>query len=227
LSDVTSADPSEKGELRATLRAQRRALSAGERLNATQQICSTLLADERVQSAGVIACYDAFDGEVDLSELYQALRALPTPPTLAFPVHRRGEALRFFEPLSWDAREGSYRRPIGPELRRDQLELVLIPGVAFSVAGHRLGFGGGFYDRSFPELSIACRQRERERQRQTQSPPDLRARETSGAICFGVAFSLQLTSTLPCDPWDIQVDAVVTERGWRVPEYGETPLTET
>ena len=223
MSDDTSADPLEKRKLRAALRAKRRAFSADERLNATQQICATLFADERVQSAGVIACYDAFDGEVDLSELYQALRALPTPPTLAFPVHERGEALRFFEPQSWDAREGSYRRPIGPELMRDELELVLVPGVAFSVAGHRLGFGGGFYDRSFPELSVARRQRERE----GQAPPDLRARETSGAICFGVAFSLQLTSTLPYDPWDIQVDAVVTERGWRVPEYGETPLTET
>ena len=203
MSDSTSGEPQSKAALRAHYRALRRALSTEERARRSALICDALITDERVKRARVVACYDAFDGEVDLAPLYRELRSLPDPPTLVFPVHQRGQPLRFYEARSWRELGSSYRRPVGPERALSELELILSPGVAFSAQGHRLGFGGGFYDRSFPELSVAQRQR---------SDSSLRS---SGAICFGVAFSLQLTSTLPYDPWDLQVDAIATERGLR------------
>lgn len=189
----------------------------------TARVCQELLQDEHIRHARVIACYDAFDGELDLRELYEALRARPQAPTLVFPVHQRGRPLRFFEPTSWRQQGSSYRRPVGPERSVQAIDLALIPGVAFSEAGLRLGFGGGVYDRTFPERSVA-------RRAAIQVGLDegtVSARETSGVICFGVAFSLQLTSTLPCDPWDLQVDAVVTERGCRASHHVSRDLNET
>ena len=209
MSASTSGEPQGKVALRAHYRALRRALSPEARSRYSALIAEALYADQRVQEAEVIACYDAFDGEADLSALYEALRARLRPPKLVFPVHHRGQSLRFYEARSWRAEGSSYRRPVGPEVALSEIALVLSPGVAFSDQGLRLGFGGGFYDRSFPTLSVASRASS------AQGPHS--PLRSSGAICFGVAFSLQVTSTLPSDPWDLQVDVIATERGLRYP----------
>jgi 5-formyltetrahydrofolate cyclo-ligase len=65
--------------------------------------------------------------------------------------------------------------------------LFLVPGVAFDDSGGRLGRGGGWYDRLLGRFDRATR--------------------------WGLAFSLQLVPDLPVDPWDVRMDAVVTERG--------------
>ena len=149
----------------------------------------------------MVACYDAFDGEPDLSALYNSLTKQPHPPRLAFPVHTKGEPLRFYEAHMWRVVNGSYRRPVGPEVSLSELDVVLLPGVAFTLRGERLGFGGGYNERTFPELSEA--------RRAEKSPPAL----SSVPLCFGVAFSAQLAPHLPCEPWDIQVDELVSEGG--------------
>jgi 5-formyltetrahydrofolate cyclo-ligase len=63
--------------------------------------------------------------------------------------------------------------------------LFLVPGVAFDESGGRLGRGGGWYDRLLSRFDRASR--------------------------WGLAFSLQLVPQLPLDPWDVPMDAVVTE----------------
>ena len=68
--------------------------------------------------------------------------------------------------------------------------IAVIPGLAFTRSGLRLGYGGGYYDRFF-----------------TINPlPD----------CLRVGFcaGLQLLPTLPASPWDVQVDGVCTEAGF-------------
>lgn len=191
----------EKNELRARYRAARRALPPHTRSSAELRLCAHLASQPALQKAQVIACYDAFDGEPDLSALYATLAARPQPPRLAFPVHTQGEPLRFYEARSWRVVHESYRRPVGPEVLISELDVVLTPGVAFTLRGERLGFGGGFYDRTFPELSEA--------RRADKSPPAL----SSVPLCFGVAFSAQLAPQLPCEPWDLRVDALVSEGG--------------
>ena len=181
-----------KPALRRALRAARRALTGEERARAQGEICAHLLFNKTLRAAEVIGVYDSFDGEVDLSALYELLAALPHPKRLAFPVHERGAPLRFFEARAWRAVEGSYRRPVGPEVPLEDLDLLLVPGVGFSPTGARLGLGGGFYDRTFG------------------GDPQ----RTSAPLTFGVAFSLQITEQVPVDPWDLRVSALVTERGW-------------
>jgi 5-formyltetrahydrofolate cyclo-ligase len=73
-----------------------------------------------------------------------------------------------------------------PKVPRDAIDFVLVPGVAFDLAGRRLGYGGGYYDRLLPLLSP-------------------RAARVAGA------FELQLVDHVPAAPHDIAVDALVTE----------------
>jgi 5-formyltetrahydrofolate cyclo-ligase len=74
----------------------------------------------------------------------------------------------------------------GP-LPLDAIDWVLVPGVAFDTHGHRIGYGGGYYDRLLPLLRSD-------------------ARRVAGA------FELQVVEQVPAAMHDLQVDAVVTER---------------
>jgi 5-formyltetrahydrofolate cyclo-ligase len=66
--------------------------------------------------------------------------------------------------------------------------LILVPLLAFDAAGHRLGYGGGYYDRVLRE---------------------------SGLIAVGIAYAGQEVQTLPREAHDRQLDFVVTEFGLR------------
>jgi 5-formyltetrahydrofolate cyclo-ligase len=72
----------------------------------------------------------------------------------------------------------------------DQLDLVLMPLVGFDLQGHRLGMGGGYYDRTFKFL-----------QDNTIRKP----------FMLGLAYELQKMEQIPVDPWDISMDGVLTE----------------
>ena len=65
-------------------------------------------------------------------------------------------------------------------------DLILVPGLAFSLAGHRLGRGGGFYDR-------------------------LLAGRARNAIKLGICFSLQLLESVPTEEHDALLDAVISD----------------
>ena len=76
--------------------------------------------------------------------------------------------------------------PDRPRVPRDAIDFVLVPGVAFDLAGRRLGYGGGYYDRLLPLLS-----------------PD--AQRVAGAL------ELQLVERVPAAPHDVEVRTIVTE----------------
>src|SRR5262249_165220 len=78
-----------------------------------------------------------------------------------------------------------------PEFRHllnpSAIELVLVPGIAFDRQGHRLGFGGGYFDRFLPKAPKAFR--------------------------IGLAFEVQLSDdALPKEAHDAQLDCIVTEK---------------
>ena len=70
-------------------------------------------------------------------------------------------------------------------------DIVLVPGVAFDRAGHRLGRGGGYYDRTFPPG------------------------RPGAPVLFGLAFDFQVVDAAPHDSRDCRMDAIVTECGLR------------
>lgn len=74
------------------------------------------------------------------------------------------------------------REPEGPALPLDTVDFVIVPGLAFTIAGGRLGYGGGFYDRFLPRV---------------------------GAPNAGVCFREQIVDELPTHDGDIRVQRVV------------------
>jgi 5-formyltetrahydrofolate cyclo-ligase len=70
----------------------------------------------------------------------------------------------------------------------DQIDLILVPGVAFSKDRHRLGRGGGFFDRLLSDRG-------------------------KNAFKLAICFSFQVVDSIPTEEHDVKVDAVVTEQG--------------
>jgi len=134
----------------------------------------------------VVSGFWPIGDEIDIRPLLHALHerghlvALPVTP-------RRGEPLTFAGWQPGDAlipeRFGTMR-PIGPPLVPD---FLLVPLLAFDASGGRLGYGGGFYDRTLAALPNRFR--------------------------LGCAFAAQQVDAVPVGPYDIRLDAVATENG--------------
>ncbi|HEX8910501.1 MAG TPA: 5-formyltetrahydrofolate cyclo-ligase, partial [Anaeromyxobacteraceae bacterium] len=110
---------------------------------------------------------------------------------LAYPRVVRGEqALRFARCAADALVAGDHRTlepPFGSEpIAPDEIELALVPGVAFDAACRRLGRGRGHYDATLTALA-------------------------PGALRVGLAFELQIVPEVPAEAHDVALDAVVTE----------------
>jgi 5-formyltetrahydrofolate cyclo-ligase len=180
-----------KKALRAHILAQRDALDAGKRREHSNTILQRLLADSRYRSARVVAAYAAFGSEFDTSGLLAD--ALQGGKQLLLPRIDKANArleLRRVVDLQADLVAGVWgiREPAQhcPPAAPSGVDFMLVPGVAFTAGGDRLGYGGGYYDR----LMTALR---------------------PGTSRIAAAFSLQVVESLPMGGNDLRVTAVITE----------------
>jgi 5-formyltetrahydrofolate cyclo-ligase len=190
--------------LRRRLRAARRALTAAEQRAHAEAAARRLAREPRVLKAKRLAFYCAADGELDPRPLLQRLPSrrgrlcyLPVlrrhaAGRLWFVRWQRGERLR---PNRFGIPEPSRR---GRRIRGAQsLDLVLMPLVGFDADCNRIGMGAGYYDRSLAFL----------RHRMHWRRP----------LLIGLAHECQRVERIAPRPWDIPLDAVVSEAGiyWR------------
>lgn len=201
MSSGTPAAQSQRKALRAELRQRRRALSARQQRRAARQLAAHLIRLPELKRARHIAAYVASDGEIDPARfLAWAQRHgktvwLPVV-TDASPLHRLG--LRFVAAPPAGRRGGWQRNRYGiaeprgrGQLSPTRLDLLLMPLVGFDAAGHRLGMGGGYYDRLLADF-------------------DRRARRPA---CIGLAHACQQVPALPVAVWDKDVGTIVTTAG--------------
>lgn len=189
-----------KSEIRRLMRRRRRRLQLRPRRRASSALCEALRHTPSWRQASRIACFLPADGEIDVRPLIRLAwsegRQVYLPALLGaagrmvFARYRPGGRLlpnrfRIPEPA------GARRNRIDPR----RLDLVLAPLVAFDAAGHRLGMGGGFYDRAFAFLGVHRAWRR----------PRL----------IGVAYAFQEIEALPAEPWDVPLCGIATERGLR------------
>jgi 5-formyltetrahydrofolate cyclo-ligase len=187
------ATDARRAQLRREMRAQRAAHSPAARMQAAEAVAAHLHPDAAFGPA-YVAGYWAMGGEVPLHLLQMRLRpeqvwclpCLEGDGSLRFAPWRPGDALV-------SNRFGIPEPDLAPASRLDPREMatVLVPLVAYSAAGARLGMGGGYYDRSF-----AFRLRE-------PAPPRL----------VGVGYGFQRRDELVPEAWDVPLDAVATEAG--------------
>ncbi|MFN3544777.1 MAG: 5-formyltetrahydrofolate cyclo-ligase [Thiobacillus sp.] len=185
----------DKYTLRRQLKAARRAKTPAERRHAARAALRLALRQGLLLRARRIAFYLPQGGEFDVRPLLEHARRMRSACYLPI-LPKRGRMMRFGRVgRAMRTKKNRYgiAEPVdGKPLRARQLDLVLMPLVGFDADGYRLGMGGGFYDATLAFM----------RHRRHWRKPRL----------VGVAYECQRLDTLPREPWDMPLDAVLTER---------------
>lgn len=186
----------DKQLLRQEMMARRQALEGAERQRLSQAAQAHLIASEWFDRAGLILLYQPMRGETETSLV--AAAALKAGKRLALPrvvKSPRGLTLYAYAGDPGALAPGAYGilepDPGWAQVGPGEVGLAVVPGVAFDRHGHRLGYGGGFYDRTLPLVRSA----------------------NPAAVLVGLAYEFQVVPALPRDPHDIPVDGLATERG--------------
>jgi 5-formyltetrahydrofolate cyclo-ligase len=180
---------------RDALRARRLAVGASERIAAAAKIARQLESLDAYRAARRIAGYWAIAGELPLAAVASGARA--RQQTYYLPIAGADGRLHF---AAWKAGDALTVNRYGiPEpdvatdalLSPEQLDLVLVPLLGFDRRGHRLGYGGGYYDRSFAFLHG----------RGAPAHP----------LLVGIGYAWQELADVEPATWDVHLDKVVTE----------------
>lgn len=148
----------EKTKLRRLALARRDALSPEERAARSLALCRHLAALPELREGAAVLGYLPVGSECDLSALFDALRSRGV--TLAFPVTEEGGGMEAYVPTG-PLRIGRFSIPEPDPARSrrlapEELGAVLVPCLAFDEKLHRLGHGGGYYDRYLPRCPAAA-----------------------------------------------------------------------
>jgi 5-formyltetrahydrofolate cyclo-ligase len=177
------------------MKQRRRELAPTQIRDASAQVSRQLWRLPAMQRARRIAIYMSVAGEIDCDQIVKTawLRKIET-----FAPILMGKRL-IFAPLKKHTRTTPNRYHI-PEpthsrrqcIKSSQLDVVIVPVLAFDKDNNRLGMGGGFYDRSFAYM----------KHRQKLQRP----------LLIGVAYDFQRVPKLQAEPWDVQLHAVITDK---------------
>lgn len=192
-----------KDEIRARARAYRRALSETEYRNRSQRIRSVLGTLDSFSSASVLHAYWPLVNrrEIDFRPLLRAhvegggqlvlpimSRSAEDEPMLEHRLLEHLSDLESLQPNEWGVLEPTTGRSVDP----NEADLILVPALAASPDGHRVGYGAGYYDRFLHQLDHAV-----------------------PTIC--AVYSACVTRKIPADAHDVRMDAIVTEERVRTP----------
>ena len=180
------APKDQKNALRGRLLAARE--SAGDVQAASEAVCQRLTRLPELAGIRAVVGYAATAREVSVDPALGRLLAAGVTVCLPWVAGQdlglgQVDSLDDLEPGWRGVREPavSRRRPLRP----GALDAALVPGVGFDLAGNRLGYGGGHFDR-------------------------LLGRLRRGAVVVGVALDEQIVDTLPTEPHDRPVSVIVT-----------------
>lgn len=146
-----------------------------------------------IPASAIVGVYVPIRSEADSLSVVRKLRA--KGHKIALPrIHEKNQPLHFHEwPENKAPMEGSYRLPEpAPDWPDVTPDVILVPLLAFDAKGHRLGYGGGYYDRTLSTL-----------------------RASGTVLAVGIAFAGQEVDALPADTNDQKLDWVVTETASR------------
>ncbi len=172
-----------KKTLRQLIRQRKAEVPIEERLRLSEILCQKVLSETRWQEAKTVLLYHALPDEVNTSLLLA--EALKNGKTVLLPVVN-GENLDL-KIYTGDTATGSFaiEEPTGPIFTAyEKVDMAVIPGMAFDKMGNRLGRGKGYYDRTLPLLSRAYK--------------------------LGLCFPFQLLDSIPAEPHDMRMDAIIS-----------------
>lgn len=188
-------DPEQnRTRLRAEMSARRAALGAAARIAAAEAVARSLEQLPEFMVDPAVAGYWAIRGELPLNLVVASLRGrgqhyyLPVlddgaSRTLRFAEYRTGDPLK--------ANRYGIPEPRCATIEARDLDVVLLPLLAFDARGNRLGTGGGFYDSTFSYL----------RERSDVAKP----------LLVGVGYAFQQVDALLAEAWDVPLDYIATD----------------
>ena len=183
---MPSTFPSEKQALRRKAREKRRALADPDFALRLAECAEDL----GLKPGTIVGAYHAHQGEGDPAELLARLVELGM--CIAFPrITARDTALDFhIVPAGEILMPGSFGIPEPlAHWPHTAPQVLLVPLLAFDARGHRLGYGGGYYDRTLEALKVPA---------------------------FGIAYAGQEVPSLPAEAHDRTLDGILTEDGLRL-----------
>jgi 5-formyltetrahydrofolate cyclo-ligase len=180
-----------KKDIRASILSRRNSMSRSEIDKKSFLIKEQLFGLEGFQEARSILFYVSYGSEVATHEMIR--ECLASKKKVVVPcTDTKNRQISLSELRGWDdLGVGAYhiqepRVECRCEVPFDAVDLIVVPGIAFDCAGHRIGHGMGYYDRL---LSAS-----------------------TNAMKIGVAFELQLVEKIPAEHHDVSVDMIITEK---------------
>ena len=186
--------------IRQTLKTRRASVQADQRCRAEARMIQHLNHWSYLAQCESVACYLSVNSEFPTSKLIQQLHTLGKHVYLPL-LDRSGDNRLTFQKIQ--PREPFQPNRFGiPEplpcrhqqVDAENLDLIILPLVGFNKSGVRMGMGGGFYDRT---LAFA---------KNTDLP--------QRPFLLGLAFACQQEETLTAQPWDVPLEATLTEEGF-------------
>lgn len=181
-----------KNKLRQEVLAKRSALSTAYRVELSRKICDRLIGLKEFQDASVMHFYIPIRDEVDIR--YAMRDAFSSGKTVVVPVVDKEKKTLFLSRLENYDEELAYSvygllEP-KPEYYRliplKEVDMMILPGIAFDMRGHRLGYGAGYYDKLLSD--------EKER-----------------PFTIAPAFEVQIVDFIPASNHDVRVNKIITE----------------
>lgn len=187
-----------KYELRQKFRAIRSGVSAKNRELAAHQAAKILIHQAEFKNSEFIACYLPYKDEFDSLQVIEAIWLAKKQCYLPVLSKKDKKSLYFVPYVYGDPlhlNQYSILEPVRvlDEIAPMQLDLVITPLIAFDKHGHRLGTGGGYYDRTFEFLH-----------KNPSHAPHM----------VGLGYAAQEAQSIPSEEWDIKLEGVVTEKGY-------------
>lgn len=187
----------QKNQLRQAMKARLAALTPEEYLSYNSMIAQRFLELPIIQNSTTIMIYHAINQEVATTAIISSL--LTKDKTVALPTCISERSLRagMIKSLAELVTGGfglSEPKLTAPEIKPQDFDLIVIPGLAFDKRGYRLGRGAGYYDRFLAKAD---------------------------AFKLGLGYDFQLVDNLPIDPHDIPVHGILTcSEYWKINNAG-------
>lgn len=183
-----------KSEFRNYISKKRDTLSCSEKNKKDNNIYKSIINSDLFMKSKVLFIYISFGNEVDTHKIIEY--ALDSGKEICVPkVISRLKGMRALKINNLKELEVSNYGILEPkdnaeEVFLENMDLAIIPGLAFDLKGGRIGYGGGFYDRFFSNTNASIRK-------------------------IALAYELQILDGLPLEDHDITIDGIITENGFR------------
>jgi len=179
-----------KSVFRENVKTQRAQVSPEVAQEAAMSLWTQLKQESFFQNSKRVAAFCSIGTEIDTMPLLAGI--LKSGKKLYLPKTDKTKTLIEFHPVRdlktlTPGRFDILEPPEGTVLPPEEIDLILVPGLAFDNRGHRLGYGQGFYDRYLKLIKPGC-------------------------FTLGVAYSFQIIDKTPNIEHDIPVNAVLTEK---------------